>query len=215
MFVDIHTHSALKSEFPAIRNLTLREAASLLNSSESGLFSLGIHPWDVHTFTENDFSDLKKYLTDSRIVLIGECGLDKHSEATLEKQLQVFKLQIELSEKLRKPLIIHCVGCFNELFELKKKLKPAQRWIIHGFRAKPELASQALKNGFYLSFGEHYNPESLALTPPDKLFVETDESLLPIEMIYKKIALEKNTDASEMNAGLELLKQINANLAQI
>ena len=169
----------------------------------------------MHNFTENDFSDLKKHLTDSRIVLIGECGLDKHSEASLEKQLQVFKLQIELSEKLCKPLIIHCVGCFNELFELKKKLKPAQRWIIHGFRAKPELAAQALKNGCSLSFGEHYNHESLALTPPDKLFVETDESLLPIEIIYKKIAFEKNTDASEMSAGLELLKQINVHIAQI
>lgn len=215
MFVDIHTHRFSKSDFTSIRNLTFQDASAILSSSETGLFSIGIHPWSEHEFTEKDFSCLEKWTSDERIIAIGECGLDKNSKATLQAQILIFWKQIDLSERFQKPLIIHCVGCFNELFELKKKLNPTQRWIIHGFRGKPELAAQALKSGCALSFGEHFNEESVRLTPVDKLFVETDESLLSIESIYKNIATVKNINSNEINAGSKLLEQITANPFQI
>ena len=208
MFIDIHTHKSGKSEFPAIRNLTFQEAINILASLENGLFSIGIHPWNVHESSEKDFSDIENWLTDSRFVAIGECGLDKHSKASLQTQLQFFMKQIELSEKFSKPLIIHCVGCFNELFELKKELKPKQLWIIHGFRGKPELARQALKSGCSLSFGENFNEESARLTPVDKLFAETDESDLSIEEIYCKLAKIKNCMPDELSAAENLYRQI-------
>ena len=116
-------------------------------------------------------------------------------------QIQVLEKQIELSEKVKKPLIIHCVGCFNELFDLKKHWNPSQIWIIHGFRGKPELAGQALKVGCYLSFGEHFNTQSVRITPIDKLFVETDESKMSIEELYHQIAVVKGCSIEELSAG--------------
>ena len=215
MLVDIHTHKSTNSNFPAIQNISLAETEKVFSTVDSGIFSAGIHPWVAHKFSDNEFSELRKWLTDSRFVAVGECGLDKNSEATLETQIVVFKKHIILSEEFQKPLIIHCVGCFNELIMLRKEMNPLQLWIIHGFRGKPELAQQMLKSGCALSFGEHFNENSVRITPIDKLFVETDESNLSIDFIYKNIALVKNIDTNEINAGSKLLEQITGNQSQI
>jgi TatD DNase family protein len=206
MFVDIHTHRKSESNYPCIRNLTFQEAEVIFNSNKKGYFSVGFHPWFVNEFSEELFKKLEKWAIDSRFVAFGECGLDKNSHVDLNIQIEVFKRQILLSETLLKPLIIHCVGCFNELFELKKHLNPAQRWIIHGFRGKPELTRQALKAGCDLSIGERFNAESVRIIPIDKLFAETDESLLPIETIIYKIAEIKSVEPELLNAGEVLLR---------
>jgi len=206
MFIDIHTHQSGDSAHPSILNLTFAEAESIFSSDEKGLFSVGFHPWQVDEFSVEWLQKLKKWAKDKRCVMVGECGLDKNSKASLETQISVFEKQITLSEEIQKPLIIHCVGCFNELFALKKQINPRQKWIIHGFRGKPELAKQALKAGFELSFGEHFNPESISLTPIDRLFIETDESHLSVVEIYRQIALIKKITPEELIAG-ELLLQ--------
>ena len=207
MFVDIHTHKPFgPSEYPAIKNLTFTEAEKILSISEKGLFSVGFHPWNADEFSMENRNKLEKLANDKRFVMVGECGLDKNSNVSLDIQLNVFEYQIALSEKVQKPLIIHCVGCFNELFELKKRLNPRQLWIIHGFRGKPELAKQALKLVISLSFGEHFNSESVILTPIEKLFVETDESRLPIDEIYHAISTIKNCTETDLIAGEMLMK---------
>ncbi len=212
MIVDIHTHHSTAKEITAIRNLTFREAEIVFASNESGIFSVGFHPWYIGEYTDDSFALLEKWTKDPRFVAIGECGLDKNSKYSVEYQLDVFKKQIELSEKTEKPLIIHCVGCFNELFDLKKTLKLHQTWIIHGFRGKPELARQALKNGCTLSFGELFNAESVSYTPINKLYIETDESNLAIFEIYKRISEIKSCKIEQLNAGNLLIETILAKI---
>lgn len=207
MFVDMHTHNSQTSTFPTVRNITVLEAESFFSSTGKGYCSLGFHPWFTDTYSEDLFQKLEMYAVDKRCVAIGECGLDKNCNVPFDMQLFVFEKQISLSEKLQKPLIIHCVGYFNELFELKKALQPKQLWIIHGFRRKQELALQALNIGFALSFGERYNEKSVRVTPFDKLFVETDESTHSIERIYQQIAKSKACLPQELDAGMKLLSQ--------
>jgi TatD DNase family protein len=209
MIVDIHTHHSTSSIYPAIRNLTFAESDSIFASDIPGLFSVGIHPCHADDFSPELIDKMMAWSTDKRLVALGECGLDKNSRVSMEQQLNVFEQQIILSEKTGKPLIIHCVGCFNELFELKKKLNPRQLWIIHGFRGKPQLAQQALNAGCSLSFGEHFNVESVRLTPIDRLFVETDESQLLISEIYHSIALIKNCLPEELTAGENFIGRFN------
>ena len=206
MIVDIHTHATVDSGYIAVRNLTFNNEDTIFGSDEKGLFSLGIHPWNAGEYSDELMNKLDYLTNDNRMIAIGECGLDKNSKYPLDLQIHVFEQQIKLSEKVCKPLIIHCVGCFNELFELKKKLNPCQLWIIHGFRGKPELAQQALKAGCELSFGEHFNKESILITPFKHLFVETDESLLSINEIYQQISGLKNCKIEELNAGENLIK---------
>ena len=206
IFTDIHTHSqkTLPNEI-GILNLSVREAESRLFSDTTTLFSIGIHPWEVDHASETEMEKLKIVVADSRVRLIGECGLDKFAKAGLKLQLDFFRKQIEFSEQLHKPLIIHCVGCFNELFTVRKEIKPSQKWIIHGFRGKPQLAEQALKAGCDLSFGEKFNADSVLITPLERLFIETDESKISVEEIYRKIAEIKQCRMDELIAGKALL----------
>ena len=206
MIVDIHTHGNLQSDYSFIRNLTFVEAEKIFKSNENGFFSVGFHPWNSNQFSEKLFKKIEKWSLDRRFVAIGECGLDKNSQIDLNIQIAVFKRQILLAESIKKPLIIHCVGCFNKLFEIKKQLNPKQLWIIHGFRGKPELAKQALKTGCSLSFGEYFNTESARMTPVEKLYIETDESSVPIETIFARIAKIKNVEPQQLNAGELLLR---------
>lgn len=208
MFIDIHTHNTPKPYFTAIQNLNFPEAEKVFSSKEEGFFSVGFHPWHADEFSNELFIKLTNWAKNKRLITIGECGLDKNSKVPFKKQLFVFEQQIALSEKVNKPLIIHCVGYFNELFEIKKQWNPNQLWIIHGFRGKPELAKQTLKAGCSLSFGEYYNEESVRITPLDKLFVETDESSKNIVEIYNQLAIIKLCDAKDLDAGYRLLHSI-------
>jgi len=187
MLFDLHTHKKPVSGNSAIYNIPLADVENFLASDVQAQFSAGVHPCFIDDLADEWLEKMKIWLNDARFTAIGECGLDKNSLTPLEKQIEIFKKQIALSEKWKKPLIIHCVGCFNELFELKKQLNPQQKWIVHGFRGKPQLAEQALKAGCYLSFGEHFNPASVRITPTERLFIETDESDLRIEEIFDLI----------------------------
>ncbi len=188
---DIHTHHT-DAGTGSVRNLTLPEAERLLQTDVEGLFSVGIHPWDAHKPV--NWALLERLAADTRVFAIGECGLDKGAQAPLPLQTDVFLRQIDLARRLDKPVIVHCVRCFNELMALKRQFpdSPAAGnpkgnlgfcFVVHGFRGKPQLAEQLLKQGFYLSFGEKFNAESLQKTPIGRRFRETDESDMTIDEI--------------------------------
>lgn len=71
-------------------------------------------------------------------------------------------------------MIIHCVRRYGRIMALRKELNARQRWIIHGFRGKPELARQLLAAGFDISIGTKFNPEVPGAVPSGHLFHETD-----------------------------------------
>jgi TatD DNase family protein len=203
-FVDIHTHNINSTNQYAIINLKLNDAQDRLDLSKHEYFSIGIHPWDVHRVESEMIQLLEKLAFNRKIIAIGECGLDKYSVATFEAQMEVFEKQIIISENTQKPIIVHCVGYFNELINLKKTLKPSQAWIIHGFRGKPELAKQLIMNGFYFSYGEKFNIQSVKITPLEKICVETDESSMTIEEIYKNIAAIKSYNYQDLGTSSTL-----------
>lgn len=188
---DIHTHH-VHAVPGSVRNLSLSEAEQVLQTDADGLFSVGIHPWDAHKPV--NWALLERLAVDPRVFAIGECGLDKGAQAPLPLQTDVFLRQIDLARRLDKPVIVHCVRCFNELMALKRQFpdSPAAGnpkgnlgfcFVVHGFRGKPQLAEQLLKQGFYLSFGEKFNAESLQKTPIGRRFRETDESDMTIDEI--------------------------------
>lgn len=206
IFVDIHTHKAKTQPGEIhVRNIVLSEAEAIFSRNEGGLFSLGVHPWSVENSDENDLEQLKIWISNKCVRLVGECGLDKFAKADYNLQESFFRKQIEISEQFQKPMIIHCVGYFNEIFALKKEYKPLQKWVIHGFRSKPQLAEQALNQDIALSFGEHFNEESLKITPLDRLYIETDESNMSITEIYSKIAQIRRCNEVDLCAGKSLL----------
>lgn len=180
-YIDIHTH-----------NLNAHNAiisvSPYFSPDDGKLYSVGIHPWDTLESLPPDWSDvLRTQARKPNVVAVGEAGFDRLKGADLVKQTEIFLTHVEISEAVEKPLILHVVKAFPEMIAFKRRLKPRQPWIVHGFRGKPELARELVKYGFYISLGEKFNPEVLDIVPRDRLFAETDESYLPIDDIISRI----------------------------
>ena len=60
--------------------------------------------------------------------------------------------------------------------------------MIHGFRGKATLADQLLRQGFYLSLGYYFQPETARVAWPGRLFLETDEANVSIQVVYARVA---------------------------
>ena len=139
--LDIHTHRIPEQPLNAIWNCMPKDE-SLLHRVD--YCSVGIHPWYV---TEANLSEQKRWveevvLNTPSVVAIGEAGLDKATDVPWELQLNAFEWQIEWADRLGLPLILHVVKAHNEVMEMKKKYRPRNRWIVHGFRGKRQLAEQ-------------------------------------------------------------------------
>lgn len=95
-------------------------------------------------------------------------------------------------------MILHVVRAYQELIAYRKSLHARQPWIIHGFRGKKEVARTLLDQGFYLSFGQKFQPETLRYVPEDRFLLETDESLSPIREIYQEAASTRKTTVEQL-----------------
>lgn len=180
---DIHTHD------PARYRQAIVNIATGDTMHPDGRYSVGLHPWDS-TLPDTDarLAAIETLARDPRIIMIGECGLDTHRGAPIPRQLELLTPQAAIAQAAGKPLLLHIVGAFNEIVQLRRQLRPTVPWIIHGFRGKPQLAQQLLHHGFDLSLGEHFNPLTAAIIPDDHLHTETDTSTLPITEIRRRIA---------------------------
>ena len=198
---DIHTHQILLEDtddpyHSCILDVYPLEFEVAKESFTRHAFSCGIHPWYSED-SENQLIYLKEIVSDPRIVAIGEAGLDKLKGPSYDIQIPVFKEHITLSEKLNKPLIIHCVKAWEELIQIRQECNPTQPWIIHGYRGKPELTKRLINEGFLFSVGEDINVESMELIPVESLFCETDEDEMDIRDVYAQAAQAQNMELEE------------------
>ncbi|HOK38285.1 MAG: TatD family hydrolase [Bacteroidales bacterium] len=206
-FFDFHTHN--KTVENGIINLMPYE-----HSDVSKLYSMGIHPYFISDDYINQIDYIKEKAANKEIKAIGECGFDPKSVAELNLQKEIFKLQVQISEEYELPLIIHCVKFYNELIKLKKELKPKQMWVLHGFNSKIGLFKALIDEGFWFSFGASVlkNAEKIYVFYKNygmRFFLETDDSQMSIEEIYKQTAQYLNLDKEI------LVKSIEENLKKI
>ncbi|MBA4319479.1 MAG: hydrolase TatD [Flavobacterium sp.] len=167
-------------------------------------YSIGIHPLFIdENRLRKDFQVVEEKLALPECLALGECGLDKRSETSFEVQQSVFEKQLAMAEKNNKPVVIHCVAAFQELIEIKKRLKITVPMIIHGFSKKVELAKQLIDNGFYVSFGKNLlrNPELEPVfksIPNDRFLLETDMVEEGIQDVYALASKYKGIELSEL-----------------
>ena len=213
-FVDIHTHTS-KSIVDLIQvvNLDLNQ-----QGPEQGCFSYGIHPWALDNAefqAEKPLQTLEEKLKLPQVLALGEAGLDKIHKASFERQVAVFERQIQLSEALQKPMILHDVRSHNEIIALRKKHKAQQPWIVHGFSGTEQDIKQLIGQGIYLSVGESLlHPErkihkSFKFIDLDYLFLETDMAEVGVETVYEAAANLLEMDLSVLQT------RIFANFARL
>src|SRR5690606_37071904 len=158
MYHNIHTHQFSNNP----------EIVELVNQYPKGVdmnlpsFTVGIHPWYLNEERfDEELQLIEKYLSLKNCKALGECGLDKRVETSIDVQKKVLIPQLLLAEKYKKPVILHCVAAYQEIIWIKKELKLTVPLIIHGFSKNAQVAKSLWSNGFYLSFGKYLllNPE--------------------------------------------------------
>src|SRR3989344_102161 len=85
-----------------------------------------------------------------KIFSIGEVGIDFKFSNDKETQIKNFKKIIELSEKIKKPLIVHSRNAEKECIELLET-SSNKKIVLHMFSGNKKLINKACQNGFYFS----------------------------------------------------------------
>ena len=170
------------------------ELLSLKGPFPSIYLALGVHPHDAKEVDvkgvsgEIPFELIKTIAANTKkVVAIGETGLDFHYDnSPRDLQCEVFVRHIALARELGLPLIIHSREADSEVIEILKAEGAREcGGVIHCFSGTPEMAKEALKLGFYLSFtGIVTFPKAdtvrqvVGATPIERILIETDAPYL-------------------------------------
>ena len=155
----------------------------------------GIHPWDAERGRDLPDFDLCD--------IIGETGLDYACEVDRLAQERLFRAHLEAAERLQKPVVLHTVRAFEQTIKILAEYNIAGV-VFHGFIGSQQQAAEALRRGYYLSFGirslrSSKTRQTIAATPLDRLFCETDDDpSLDIAKVYVEVAAIKGVTLAEL-----------------
>jgi TatD DNase family protein len=168
--------------------LSSNDAAVAVANSFTGLFAtVGMHPHDAKDVSEQDFERLEHLAADSKVVAVGETGLDfYYDHSPHDLQVKVFARFIHMARALELPLIVHDRDAHRDIAELLKSEGGENlRGVIHCFTGDYPAAKEFLDLGFYISFSgivTFKNAEALREVvrelPLDRMLVETDSPYL-------------------------------------
>ena len=189
--------------------------------------TVGLHPNDNidEVFDKDKYLELAK---NSKVVAIGECGLDyfrTNDDETKKRQKEVFRMHIDIAKEVGKPLMIHSrpskgsMDAYNDALEILSEYE-GLKGNFHFYVGDLETTKKVLDKGFTLSFdgpitfARDYD-EVIRYIPLDKLHTETDapfaapapyrgrtcEPWMVIEVV-KKIAEIKGLSIEEVREAL-------------
>ena len=197
-YIDIHTHRLQE----ALNSFQLLNCIIGKENFPEIPCSVGIHPWYVNEEIEAQFELLKSQASKKNVLAIGECGLDKLTETNWDTLATIFERQIQLANQLQKPLIIHCVRAYQEVFAVLKNQKVAVPVLFHGFNKKAELGHSILQQGYYVSLGtsilQGKQDDFIQSVDLDKIFFETDDKSTNVVDIYSYFCTVRKISMSEL-----------------
>lgn len=141
----------------------------------------GVHPECVGETPDDYISRLRQIIADNdKIRAVGEIGLDYHYDNyDREKQIEIFKAQLELARELELPVIVHSREATEDTMNILKEYKP--RGVVHCFSGSAETAKEILKLGMYISLtgvitfkNARKAIEALEVIPVERFMLETD-----------------------------------------
>lgn len=162
--------------------------------------TIGIHPHEAIKYVngvsiQQDIAKLEKiYLSvPTKIVAVGECGLDYAQNNSYNFQKKLFQLQIDLAKKINLPLIVHCRDdrsqnpqnseAWDEVLEMIGN-HPA---ILHCYSGLSPTTKRVLQTtNLLVSFAatitypkNEYLRDAAKILPLGKIVLETDCPFLP------------------------------------
>ena len=172
-----------------------RAAVALAEKYSHVYAAVGVHPEDCAGFQDGDLEELRRLLQHPKAVAIGEIGLDYYWEENPPRDFQqtVFRKQLALAAELDLPVIVHDREAHGDSLAIIQEF-PTVTGVFHCFSGSPEMAAELLKRGWYLGFdgpitykNARRAPEVAAITPLDRMVVETDAPYMaPVPMRGKR-----------------------------
>lgn len=210
-------NNALQNGVTSIINVGTNLTESLLcielaKHFQNCFATIGIHPNDATESWTTDMIKFEELLTMqkncksnvnmTKIVGIGECGIDKHyPNFDLKLQQKVFHTQIQLAIKHNLALVIHSRDADQETYQSLAEYRSEKNLhgTIHCFSSNEIYAQKYLDLGFVLGFGgtlTYPKNETLRnvakMIPLESIVLETDAPFLPPQNLRGK----KNTPAN-------------------
>ena len=179
--------------------------------------AVGVHPDDADEVTDEGIKILRKLSEAKKVVAIGEIGLDYYwNKDNMDLQKEAFRRQIELAKELSLPIIVHSREAAQDTMDILKETDAGRTagGVVHCFSYSPEIATKAVKMGFYIGVGGVVTfknakklKETVEIIPLEKIVLETDcpylapdpfrgkrNSSLYLEYVVKEIAGLKGID---------------------
>lgn len=204
---------------PGITLETSRMAVEMAHRYDHVYAAVGIHPENCHDFVPQQIEALRELAKEEKVVAIGEIGLDYYWEENPPRELQqeVFRAQLALAQELDLPVIVHDREAHGDTLQIVQEFSGV-RGVFHCYSGSPEMAQELLKMGWYLGFdgpitfkNARRAPEVAAVTPLDRMLIETDSPYLTpvpyrgkrndstyVHLVAEKLAQWKGISAEEM-----------------
>lgn len=179
----VNINCRIVGEFPTI--------LSTVKQFDNVWCSVGTHPHDAGLEDEKAVT-LDELIalagSDDKIIGIGESGLDYYYDnSPRDDQEDSFRKHIRACIATDLPLIVHARDADADIIRVIRSENPARklRGVMHCFSSGPQLAQDALEEGFYISlsgivtFNKSTDLQDIIRTVPlDRLLVETDAPFL-------------------------------------
>lgn len=165
------------------------KAIEIANSSDGVYAAVGIHPSELKSMKDDDLLKIEELLKNEKVKAIGEIGLDYYwdkDEEYIKVQKEYFIKQIELANKYKLPIIIHCRDAISDCYKIIKENKnKLHKGIMHCYAGSVEMIKDFTNLGLSISLGGSVTFKN-AKTPKEvakvidinKLLVETDDPYL-------------------------------------
>ena len=163
-----------------------RAAVALAEQYPHVYAAVGIHPEDCAGCHDEDFAAIRALCGHEKVVAVGEIGLDYYWKENPPREFQerVYRRQIELALEMDLPVIIHDREAHGDSLRIVLDY-PGLRGVFLCFSGSPEMAAELLKRGWCRGFDGPITyknakraPEVAAITPLDRIVVETDAPYL-------------------------------------
>lgn len=180
-----------ESQWPKARELAERHAGQIY-------WAVGFHPYYAAQGDPGLAERMRKELSHSACVAVGEIGLDYHRpDPAPADQKRVFESLVSMALAAGKPVVIHCRDragsqeAERDLIEILKRVTPLAAMpsplgVAHCFQGAPETARLLVDQGFLIGVDApitYPKAESLRAmvrsVPLDSLVLETDCPYLP------------------------------------
>lgn len=193
---------------------TSKEVIEISLREEKFYGTLGIHP--LHEGKVSSLLELYQTSNCSKIVALGETGLDRSSPDTLKRQEQKLIETIELANFLSLPVIIHANNTNREVMDVLKKHIPKEGFVFHCFQPELEILDEILEMNGYISVGTPITRktakkslEVIRKIPIENLLIELDypymskESSQDGKNVFNKIKLIRGYSHQELESVLD------------